>query len=301
MPQNRSLIYNPLFAGPVLSVAGTPVASHSARMPEENPDEVARSIPSVANRMIATLPGDFANLTLSHVNLAGPHANTLERAATESCSSPVQSIKTQCDDAVRTLALLTSLSGGRQTLNFQSPRRPIDLRLARRQQWTRYAAGIAILAGLIGYAIHDEKSELQTQLAQLQASNLQKQELNNRGQATLDAWQYVSDWQSSSVNWADEMHAFSEQLPEPGKSYLTRIQLEQPAGADVPVIRADGLAREPEVAMALNRKLMSIDGKYELQPHGIEPANRDSAFRSSFRVEAAIQNNPIDMASEKTK
>lgn len=120
-------------------------------------------------------------------------------------------------------------------------------------------------------------------------------------QTTIDAWQFVSSWQSSSVNWADEMHAFSEQLPEPGKAYLTRIQLEQPAGADVPVIRADGLAKEPEVAMAFNRKLMSINGKYELQPHGIEPATRDSAFRSSFRVEAAIRNALTEIAPEQPK
>lgn len=285
----------------VLSLAGTPVASHSTRMSDENSDEIAQSIPGIATRMIAALPSELSNNGLDQVNLLGPHGSTLEQSARESCTCPVQLLTTPCDEAVRTLALLTSVCRDGQTLNFQNPRRPIDPKLAQRQQWTRYAAGVAVLAGLIGYWVHDEKAQLQNQLAQLQTSNYQQQELNDRGQTTLNAWQFVSDWQSSSVNWADEVHAFSEQLPEPGKSYLTRIQLEQPAGADVPVIRADGLAREPEVAMALNRKLMSIDGKYELQPHGIEPATRDSAFRSSFRVEAAIQNYPVSIASDQTK
>tara|TARA_R110002072_G_scaffold303069_2_gene492686 strand:- start:12839 stop:14341 length:1503 start_codon:yes stop_codon:yes gene_type:complete len=285
----------------VLSIAGVPVASHSMRMSEDNPDEIAQSIPNISARMIAALPEKLSSEMLSLINLSGPHGSTLEQAARESCNCTVRLINTPCNEAVRTLALLTSLSRDGHTLNFHSPRRPTDLKLARRRQLTRYAAGVAVLAGLLGYWVHDEKSQLENQLVTLQASSKEQQELNDRGQKTLDAWQFVSAWQSSSVNWADEMHAFAEQLPEPGKGYLTRIQLEQAAGADVPVIRADGLAKEPEVAMAFNRKLMSVKGKYELQPHGIEPATRDSAFRSSFRVEAAIRNALKETSPESSR
>lgn len=279
----------------VLSVTGIPVASHSTRMPSDNPEEIAQLIPSIATRMIAALPEDLSKNELRRINLLGPHGHTLEQEVREVCGCPVALVGTPCDEAVRTLALLTSLSqGDARTVNFKSPRRSADPNRARRQQWARYSAGVAVLTVLLGYWLYDRQAQLQHQLVRLQASSLKQQELNDRGQKTVDAWRFVSDWQASSVNWADELHTFVEQLPEPGRAYLTRMQLEQPSGDNVPVIRADGLASEPEVAMALNRKLMTLADKYELQPHGIEPATRDAAFRSSFRVEALIQNIPVE-------
>ena len=110
------------------------------------------------------------------------------------------------------------------------------------------------------------------------------------GETTIDAWRFVNDWQSAAVDWSAELHAFSTHLPDSGKGYLTRIQLEQNSETRLPVIRADGLAKSPDIAMAVNRNLMAVEGKYELQTHGIEPALRDTGFRSMFRVEAAIRN-----------
>ena len=141
---------------------------------------------------------------------------------------------------------------------------------------------------MVAFWIHDQKTSLQTQLAALTQSEDNLKELKERGQSAVQAWQFVDEWKTSSANWSNELHAFTEQLPETGSLYLTQLQLEQPTGSHQPILRADGLAKQSEIVMTLNRKLMATDGKYELQPNGIEPSGRDSDFRSAFRVDATI-------------
>ncbi len=272
----------------VLSHHGCPVASHSVRMPTERPIELAQSVADICARLKATLPRSLAEASVRNIYLLGPNACVLFADVAHSCGGNVHEITTQCDNNVRCLSLITRLISNDPVINFLKPRRPTDTRVAQRRQLMRYAVCVAILCGLIGYWIHDRNSFLESQLATLKQDERDLQELNERGQTAIKAWQFVDQWQSSAADWSSELHAFSEQLPEPGQMYLTQLQLEQPAGTEQPVIRADGLAKENDIAMTLNRKLMASHGKYEIQPNGIEPSSRDSAFRSSFRVDATI-------------
>jgi Tfp pilus assembly protein PilN len=272
----------------IISHHGSPIASHAVRMPNENPAALAKGIPHIQARLTDMLPESLAANSLRDVYLLGPNAEVLFNHVVRVCDCNVHLITTQCDNAVRTLSLMTHLSSGETPINFLAPRRPADAKAARRHQLSRYAAGVAVLCALIGYWIHDQKLTLETQLVTLKQSEQKLEKLNDRGQSVVAAWQFVNEWQSSAANWSSELHAFSERLPETGRMYLTQLQLEHPVGAERPVIRADGLAKESEIAMALSRRLMASDGKYELQPNGIEPSGRDSDFRSAFRVDATI-------------
>lgn len=273
----------------VINYQGVPAASYAAPMRGQGAAELARIIPHVQDRLIATLPKSLASEPLQKTYLLGPNAARLQRhLAADSDASKVQMITTQCNNAVRTLSLVERIIANEALINFLSPRRPADAVAVRRKQLGRYAAGVAVLCGLIGFWIHEQKSTLESQLSTMQQSEHNLQELNDRGRSVVQTWQYVDNWKSSATNWSNELHRFTEQLPETGKMYLTQLQLEQPANAQLPVIRADGLAKEPEVAMGLNRRLMSSGGRYELQPNGIEPSVQDTDFRSVFRVDAKI-------------
>lgn len=272
----------------VLSSSGVPVASHSTRMPDNDPAEVGVTIPQVAARMIAALPDSLRQRALGGVWLLGPHAQRLEQAARSSCDWPVSVISTGHDDAIRTLALATAISRRAATLNFRSPRRPADTKAIKRKQIIRYAIGVAGLLGVLTLWLHDQKSALREDVESHRQAISRLNDLNERGQSTLDAWRYVDEWQRSTIDWPKEVAAFNEHLPSPGNAYLTRLQLEKATGTDHPVIRVDGLAKNTDVAIAFNRSLTLSNRKYELHPHGIEPANRDTAFRSAFRVEAVV-------------
>jgi len=274
----------------VLSQAGAPLASHATRIPKVRHPEFAASILNVADRMIAALPESLSQGKLKHINLMGPNADLLYGVVEQRSNCVVNRVSTRCDESIRALALMTCLSQSNETVNFTSPRRPADPRVARRRQVLRTTVAASLLAALVGYWTYDEQSQLRRRAATLAEAESRLETLNQRGESTIEAWQFINDWQSSAVDWSDELQAFSAQLPESGKGYLTRIQLEQNSQTRLPVIRADGLAKTPDIAMAVNRKLMAVAGKYELQNHGIEPAPRDTDFRSAFRLEAAIRN-----------
>lgn len=272
----------------IVSYRGRPLASHAVGMPKSDFEKLASSVADIQARLTASLPESLAAKTVQQVYLFGPNGCVLEEHIRQACDCDVQTIGTQCDNAVRTLSLMTQLNSGETPVNFLNPRRPADVAAARRNQLGRYAAGIAVLCCVVAFWIHDQKTSLQTQLAALTQSEDNLKELKERGQSAVQAWQFVDEWKTSSANWSNELHAFTEQLPETGSLYLTQLQLEQPTGSHQPILRADGLAKQSEIVMTLNRKLMATDGKYELQPNGIEPSGRDSDFRSAFRVDATI-------------
>ncbi|MEO1998978.1 MAG: hypothetical protein ABGZ17_27335 [Planctomycetaceae bacterium] len=274
----------------VLSHGGAPLASHSTRMPDEDRQQFASTISNVAARMVAALPASLSQIRLMRINLMGPHADALLLGAKQQADCEVRRVATGSDDAIRTLALTKCLSVSTDTVNFQSPRRPADSRRVRKQQLARVAVGAVVLAALTGYCIFDKQAQLRQQVAVLQETGRGLEELSQRGEATIEAWKFVDNWQNSTVAWSDELHTFSAELPETGKGYLTQMQLEQSGQTQLPMIRVNGLARDADIALDINRKLMGIEGKYELQPHGIEPATRDADFQAAFRVEAGIRN-----------
>lgn len=272
----------------VVSYKGRPLASHAVGMPKSDFEMLANSVADIQARLTATLPGSLAAQSVEQVYLFGPNAYALNKHIRQACDCDLQTIGTECDNAIRTLSLMTQLKSGEAPIDFLNPRRPADANAARRNQLRRYAAGIAVLCCVVAYWIHDQKTSLQTQLDTITRCEHNLRELKERGQSVVQAWQFVDEWKTSSANWSNELHTFTEQLPETGNLYLTQLQLEQPADTRQPILRADGLAKQSEIIMALNRKLMATDGKYELQPNGIEPSGRDSDFRSAFRVDATI-------------
>lgn len=293
-----SLLLNRAKAEFVVSHAGVALAAHSARMPAETPSTLARTMPAVVARMVAGLPEAFQSMSLSQINLLGPFAPQLQAGIERLKICDVRVIRVGNEDAVRAVAVLQSLTGGMAAVNFANRKRPVDVKQMRRRQWMRYGVGVAVLLGLMSLWQHAEKQSLSTQLATLTKAKAGLEELNQRGATTLQQWKFVSNWQSSAVNWSTEIKDFAGYLPKTGEAYLTRLQVEQPAGSKTPIIRADGIAKNSETAMSINRSLMAGDSKYELQPHGIEPAMRDADFRSSFQVEAAINIQAVRAARE---
>ena len=280
----------------VLSHGGAPLASHSARMPHDGQQQFAESISNVADRMVAALPESLSAIPLVRINLMGPHANALLAGARQHADCDVRCVPVAADHAVRPLALATCLSVSSDTVNFQSPRQPAEPGRARKQQLTRFLVGAIILVGLVGYCIHDEHAKLQGETLALQDAGQKLEELNQRGASTIEAWRFVDAWKQSTVDWSRELQMFSDQLPKVGTGYLTQIQLEHSGDSQLPLIRADGLAQDSESAMAVNRKLMQLAEKYEVQPHGIEPGTSDAQFQAAFRVEVGIRTEDVATA-----
>jgi hypothetical protein len=156
----------------------------------------------------------------------------------------------------------------------------------------------AVLAVLLLVAaitwLSSERSHRQKQLNLLLAKT-------ERLQARLADYQIVPEqrakldtWLAASPNPAHSLAQLLALVPNQQTVLLTRIQLENLADSNEPVLSLEGLAQSPADVSQLNANILQYPHLYTLRPHGIDPAPAESQLKLHFRTECVLRQQTAD-------
>lgn len=263
----------------VLTQDGVPVASHAAPMREATA-ETTKSLHSLVNRMLRSLPDSLKFSGFSHISLLGPNAESLRESFAEYFDVPTQVIETPCLDSVRLFALYQSLFTKPTYLDFLHPRQSRVQRVQRVSK--RVLAMAAIAATLVVTASagwYHRTLDAQIQRVAVQKRKLERQ--LGRDVGVRDSLQQLQGWESSA-EWTDIWGQFASQIPSAKHAYLTKLQWTHRPQSP-PRIEIEGLARDAGSVLNIQRGLLA--NNFQLDAPEIDHA-RDEKYTKSFRIKA---------------
>ena len=289
------VLANPAKTEVLLWCHGLPVASNAAGTPANNARQVASIIESAALRLFSGLPADLkkdARAEELPVQISGLNAETVALLLRQ--SGRQTDVVDGSERHSRLLSMTAAVQSAEARLNFLRPLAAEQKRTVRNRKLLVSGVAAAVV-GLLAFGfVIKWHSTLNGQLALLQQNREQLQQIAERGTPLIDQWKYVSRWKTTSLNSADEIRRLTDLLPERDRMIVTRLQLDSLVDGQESVLRIDGLARSSEDVMNLNRNLLQQPERYQLRPHGIEPAPAGSELASQFRLEASLSSSNSD-------
>jgi hypothetical protein len=276
----------------VLARNQSPVAALATRMPSST-EEAAAVVQQLTSRLLASVSEDVAEAAPENILIVGSRADSVAASFRASSSANTETIPDFGCHELLPVAVALQSSRPETMPDLMHPTIPLTPWQQAKQLWLRrgIAVAAAVLAGTAGLMTWHSSLTHEVAEATVRMENFQA--VVDRADPTVRKWEFLTAWQSNSVNVAEEVLRMTGHLPSQERLYLTRLQIEDLPGDGTAILRMDGLARENDDVMALNRELLNAD--YDLRPHGIEPSTRDNRFQSQFQIEATLTPTLEDM------
>lgn len=184
--------------------------------------------------------------------------------------------------------LAGELAGSSASIDFLSPKQSAEVVPGWHKNlrtWGVRAALICVLIFLVfqafGQRLDGRIRQLRTQIS---SADLQIADQQDK----VEQAQQLARWQASRTNWSEVLPETLEQFPTNERVYLSMIRLEQ-GDAQPAALRLEGLAREIEDAIDLNRELLEHSQVLDLQPDRIDHVENDPHYRARFAITANVK------------
>lgn len=272
----------------ILSTDQGPVAALATRMPP-TAEHAAAVVEQLKGRLLAGLPSNIGITDVSDLVVVGTRASSLITVLTTSSEMQVTTISNATSYDLLASAVLEDCNSLKHVANLLNPTLPPNPWQQRTATWLKRGSVLAGIVLIVAAGLFVWHGRLKSQLIQVQIRLQNTQDVLDQAKPTVGKWEFLTSWQENAVDVTQQVVQLANHLPNQERVYLTRLQIENAPGGDAAVLRLDGVARNDDDVMKLNRTLLDAD--YELRPHGIEPSARDPKFKSQFRIEASITNN----------
>jgi Tfp pilus assembly PilM family ATPase len=183
------------------------------------------------------------------------------------------------------LATVRGYAGGRPDVNLLSPRRP-PRRLEKRQvMWLAAAAGLLLVGG-IWYWIGSQLSEMDAEIARLQARRSELDETLKRTSKQRELAKELRGWETLSVNWLEELRDFSGRIPDESQLVIQRMSL-TPSRDRGGAIDIQGVVRDPATVTKLEQQLR--DTFHEIRSKRVQERGQGDNYAWHFESAIAIK------------
>jgi Tfp pilus assembly PilM family ATPase/Tfp pilus assembly protein PilN len=287
------------------------VFSHSSRLPDEASGQEAQAIVSEVSRALVALRGAVADVKIDRVwTLVGlDEHDHLAEALHRRLACDVRPLdpfaEVECDrqvtDAISDrslfagpLGMLLANSDPRvPAIDFLSPRRPPVKRDERKRRAVLAGASVAVLLVILGIYQWYRVAELDTTIAALDQETRDVDEKIKKGEPATNAEGLVAQWQADGDDWLDELAELTRRMPSTERVYLQKIVCTPKSGTLPAVIRLEGLARERDDALELNKTFLAKGDRYQGLPVTETVAPKEvEYYRSSFTKLIRLTNPP---------
>ncbi|HBE68852.1 MAG TPA: hypothetical protein DDW52_11960 [Planctomycetaceae bacterium] len=175
-----------------------------------------------------------------------------------------------------------------EPINFLKPKRTaqaVPVWRSNLRTWGVRAALAGVLLFLVSHAFARHLDfRIRDLQARIEAADVQSATQRNK----VEQAQQLARWHASRTNWSETLPHTLLQFPNNERIYLSMIRLEQ-GDASPASLRFEGLAREIEDAIDLNRKLLQHSDALELQPDRIDHEENDPHYRARFTITATVK------------
>jgi hypothetical protein len=262
-----------------------PVAAVATKTPKD-PAQAADLVDNLSDRLLASLPPELGISSLSRAVIFGTQAPSLVARLQRHPKIRVTAGHRPPDHDVLAHAVSHVRPAAYCLPDLLHPKLPPDPRQEYRIRLMRQTVcGVAALL-LISIGLFSWHQSLAGNLQRITAHLEISQKILAQAEPGVRQWEFLTQWKAEQIDLPRELIRLANHIPNQERIYLTRLLLEDAPGDAAAVLRLDGVAKDNNDAMSLNRTLIG-DG-YELTPHGIEPSTRDSKFKSQFQIESAL-------------
>lgn len=181
--------------------------------------------------------------------------------------------------------LLDEACGGRHAIDFLNPRE-VPKPPNRRRLYAA-VAGLLIIGGL--YVWDEQSAELEkldaTVTALTQRHNDRKQ-LAEQAATQIQIVGAIRAWQSTEVNWLDEMRDISLRFPRGQDMVVLRMNLAPGRGGRGGAVTFSGLARDPKIIIGMEKEMR--DAFHDVRSQRLQERGQSGELAWSFETSMTV-------------
>ncbi len=243
-------------------------------------DDVASVMPALGGRVLRSLGDDVAK-RLNQVSLYGDEVASLASHFEDFFGIPVSHDRRLASQDFPILSLATCLARQTPVLNFAAPKTSNEEAATSKWPW-QYAVAAAI--GLLAIGLYAGNHVTRSQVAQLrqEVKQAEKTIANPTVRNEANKYQFVTNWQSRTINWSERLSKLAPAVGTGERSYLESIRINTARDATA-TVDATGYAVDPESVFAINKAIRE-QPEFKLDPQSVSTSDSEGRFGTKFSL-----------------
>ncbi len=241
-------------------------------------------------RLHSSLPESMQQLDVQSrllvIHASEPHGNhpqtTFERSLREQC----QRAQFACSDRTLAELLTTSERPKHLSIDFAHPKKIVPPFINRKRKLVAAVIMATLCIVALWSAKQYEVAELKDKIAATERQITEyDQRIEEFGERLATA-ETLKQWDTSNVNWTEQIIAISKQISATPDVYIVRMQMDNQNHMErKPFTRIEGRAKSSKSVLEVTRALSVENKSLAVNPSGIEPNSVDPEYSSQFRLE----------------
>ncbi len=252
-----------------------------------NTENYGKVITATLSRLFLALPQGLVAEGLHTIAATGPEANSAITAMQSKYALQIHKLETPPTQSLRAWGLAMDQRQPNFRIDFCNPKQRLDVPALNRAQRNLWLLRGGLVLALVFVCFRFYLSQLESRVGELSSELLTLENRSLAQEEILETADQLAQWQTSKVNWSQELVRFLGPMPDNQRVFLNRLRVEQSQN-QVPDIRIEGLARDLDDAIEMNQKLVGQSPRYQIRPDSIDRQNTNPHYRVGFVVSAMI-------------